>query len=55
MQGKTIKLRDYSQFPVVRFNDDLSKVYWDDSLSSRKNNADLLFSSFNTIVNKHAP
>ena len=35
------------------------KVHWDDSLSNRKDNVDLLFSSFhnkfNTIVNKHAP
>ena len=58
-KGKTIKLRDYSKFSAVRFNDDLSNVQWDDILSSGKNNVDVLFSSFynkfNTIVNIHAP
>ena len=58
-KGKIIKLRDYSKFCAVRFNDDLSNFHWDDILSSGKNNRDVLFSSFynkfNTIVNKHAP
>ena len=57
-KGKTIKLRDYSKFSAVRFDDDLSNVHWGDILSSGKNNVDVLFSSFynkfNTIVNKHA-
>ena len=29
-KGKSIKLRDYSKFSAVRFNNDLSNVHWDD-------------------------
>ena len=58
-KGKNTKLRDYSKFSAVRFNDDLSNVHWDDILSTGKNNVVVLFSSFynkfNTIVHKHTP
>ena len=57
-KGKNIRFSDYSKFSPARFNDDLSKVQWNDILSSGKNNVKMLFTSFyntfNTIVNKHA-
>lgn len=54
-----IKKRDFSQFSADHFNSELSRVDWNDILSTRGNDVDKLFSSFykkfNKIVNKHAP